>query len=414
MIRAKYYIITLLCLITVNCSTIYGSSTNSEGNQSISESPTVITFESEVGSTLYKSVTFTNSSEENYEINNLAFVDNDCGAFSIYNITDESENTLYSAGDAISVSVTTGSSVSINIRFSPTSCEITEYTTTFVVYYDTDTTSEAISISLEATVTDNTPDALNCEDSNISYYDEFDNPTERTLPVLSDGEIYYLKVKKMSAYMQTTGGFTSFATQVGTHINLDTIDEADQFQPVYLSLTTNDAGDLTVAPVDACVGFDLPSPPTDPFFLGAAVSVTTATEFTGTINRDDDPGLIELPDIVFNLSSFINDSNSLLQDSDGFFEINIKTLLTSGETEENEYLDNLADLEDDDGEPFFNISNSKLVGKNIRHGTVTLVGVAQFQNDDDAKMSNEGIQAILENEAYLFLQIEGLITQIEE
>lgn len=400
-----------LVLFSYACSNFYGGATNSQGNQSITESPTVITFEADVGSTLYKTVTFTNRSGDNYEITNLAFVDNDCGAFSVYNILDSSGNILYQSGQTLSVGVIPGETVAINLRFSPTECEVTEYTTTFIIFYQAQDETQAETVSLEATVTDNTPDAAICDKTEPRYYDEFDNPTERTLPVLDSGKKYYIRVDKLSAYIQTTGGFSAFATQVGTNINLDDIPEEDRYVPVYLSFTTDEAGNVFVDEIDACVGFDLPSPTTDPFFLGAPMSVTTAGAFTGTIDRQSDPGHFEIPGVVFHLASFINNSNSLLQDPNGFFEVNIEVDLTTGETANNEFLENLTELTDDNGEVFFNIANGALVGKNIRHGTITLVGIATFLNDDDAKMSDEGKQAILENEAYLFLQIEGLITQ---
>lgn len=412
--RLKSYIVIAIFLILANCSSIYGGTNNSEGDQSISNSPTQINFETTVNTTIYKTVTFSNRSENHYEITNLAFVDNGCGAFSVYNVTDSSGNVLYKAGDSVAITVTAGNSVNINIQFSPTTCEVTSYTTTFVIYYEVGELIQAISISLVASVDDNTPDAVSCFNDGVSYYDEFDNPTERTLPVLSDGKKYYIKVNQMNAYLQTTGGFSSFSTAVGTHFNVEDVPEDEKFTTAYLGFTTDNAGDVVIDEIDECVGFSLPTSPTDPYFLGARVTITTTSKSTGTIDRGEDAGKLVIPGFTIKLFSFVNNSNSLLQSSNGNFEANVEIDLTTEETDANEFLQELSDFEDDNGEPFLNItSDDTLEGKRIRHGTVTLVGIGQFLNDDDVQMDDVGVSALIENESYLFIQIIGLVTQVE-
>jgi len=408
-------IITFSLILFISCSSIYGGSTNSEGNQSLSGTPTEITFESDVGVTSYRSIEFNNRSEDHFEITNLAFVNNGCGAFSVHSITDESGNLLYIAGDLISVSVNSGKTVDIIIRFSPTACETTDYTTTFVIYYEQEEDLNTETVSLVAIVSDSAPDAAVCDEAEVSYYDEFDNPTERKLPALPDGKKYYINVTKMSAYLQTTGGFSSFSTEVGTHINIDTVPEDELFQPAFMPFTTDDDGNLLTDIVDLCVDFSIPTEPTDPYFLGARVHITTESQFSGTIDRtEENAGTIEIPGFTIKLSSFVNNSSSLLQNSDGFFEVNVEIELVTTETEENSFLDELVDVTDDDGEKYLNISNSKLIGKALRHGTVTFVGIGLFLDDDDVKMDDVGVSALINNEAYLFLQLEGLITQVEE
>lgn len=408
----KYLPFCLVALLA-HCSTFYGGSTSSTGNQSISEDAAEVVFETNVNTTIYKTVTFTNRSDTNYNISNLALVDNDCGAFSVYSIMDEAGNTLYKSGQTFSVGVVSAETIEIAIRFSPTDCAVTEYTTTLVIYYDAGEESLTEAVSLVARVEGSTvaEEEAECTESAISYYDAYDNPTERTLPPLDDGEKYYLKIDKMNAYIQTTGGFASYATQVGTEMFLDEIDEEDWFEPVFIPISTDAESVVTVATIDRCLGFRVPAPKTDPFFLGADLVVTSTQEFFGTIDRADEPGKFEIPGMELHLYSFINDSGSLLQSSDGLFEVDILTDLATGETAENDYLEARAELTDDDGNPFLNISDGKLYGKNIRHGTITLVGIGQFINKDTAVMSNEGLQALFENDAYLFLQIEGTVTQ---
>ena len=379
---------------------------------SISASPTEIAIEGDAGTTSYRTITFSNSSDQNFEIHNMAFVDNDCGAYSVYNVLDEANNVLYQTGDDISISVVSGASISINIQFSPTSCETTDYTTTFIIYYMTGEAELSDAVSLVTTVTDNAPDTVVCDDVTRTYYDEYENPTERTLPALTEGNPYYLRIDKLSAYIQTTGAFAAYATQVSTHLYLDVIPEQDRYQPVYLPFKTDDSGSVTVTEIDACAGFGMPTPITDTFFLAAPVSVMTEADFVGSIDRSEVPGRFNVPNIILRMSSYINNSNSLLQSTEGYFDVNINVAsLTSGETESNDFLLDVPADTDDNGEPLLNIVDDKLVGKDIRHGTVTLVGIGTFIKDDNTKLSNEAVSAIIDNESYLFIQIEGVVTQ---
>lgn len=202
---------------------------------------------------------------------------------------------------------------------------------------------------------------------------------------------------------------------MGTAINLDLIPQENQFQPIFIPLTpidTDSIGTFEIDAITSCSNFILPSPVTDQFFIGATSTLTTADAFTGTIDRRPGyEGNINVSDLVINLKSFINNSNSLLQDPQGRFEINVNVNLTTGRTGSYSYLNELVDLMDDEGEPFLNIQNNQLVGTPLRHGTLTFVGVGEFIDDDAAKLSGEGRQGILENEAYLFIQMEALVTQ---
>ncbi|MBF0106297.1 MAG: hypothetical protein HQM16_13340 [Deltaproteobacteria bacterium] len=418
--KGKIIAFLLLVMLCNACSTFYGGATNSEGNQSISNMPAEMLFEAEVGTTVYQSVSFTNRTDGNYEITSLALVDNVCGAFSVYNITGEADEVIYSTGEDKTVIVMPKETVSINIRFSPTPCERTQYVTTFIISYtDSNDVEASKTLNFTASVIDNTPPVAACAaTSALTYYDEYTNPTIRSLPPLPDGKLYYLKVEKMSAYIQPTESFSQFATEVGTHINLENIPPDQRYKPVYVPLFTDDAGTVTITTIDECVGFVMPSPVTDNFFIGASIAVTTDSQFAGTVIRDDDPatgkveaGGLTIPNMQFNLYSYINNSNSLLQSADGFFEINIKIDLTTGETASNPLLIELKDLTDDDGAKLLSIVDDKLVGKNVRHGTVRLVGIGQFLDDEAAKLSNEGKTGLFDGDAYMFLQIDGIITQ---
>jgi len=401
-------------LLLASCSSIYGGSTSSTGDQSISSTPTVIEFEANVDTTSYKTVTFTNRSDENYEIYNLALVDNVCGSFSIYNILDASQNILFQAGDSVSVSVVSGETIDINVQFSPTACELTEYSTTLAIYYTTSSdVSSSETITFNALVEDTTPETTVCgESESRTYYDEYDNPTERSLPVLDGDKSYYLKVDTMSAYIQTTGAFLSFATKVGTNINTQYIAEEDLYVPAYIPVYTDEEANVSIPDIDDCAGFVIPSPITDQFFIGADITVTTEDTFTGTIDRDDEVGNLTIPGFEIVLYSYINNSNSLLQSTDGEFRVKINVDLTTGYTDSNSYLETLSEEVDDNGDPLLSISGDQMYGKKIRHGTVTLVGIGTFM-DDNPIMSSEGVSGIIDNEAYLFIQLEGIITQEE-
>lgn len=421
----KRHFFILLMVFFASCSTFYGGTTSSTGSQSISASPTELAVSGIVGTTTYRTLSFTNSSASNFEITNMAFVGNDCGAFSVYNILDEAGNVLYRVGDDVSVSVTAGVAVDVNLQFSPTSCATTEYTTTFLIYYTQDDVNKTQSVSLVTTVEDTTLAPLDCPDTGPSaFYDDIgDSAPSRQLPALDTGEYYYLKVDTMRAYIKTTGSFSSFATKVGTDINQDAVNEEDRFQPVYLPLSSDGAGTIAIQTIDDCVGFIIPSPVTDQFFIGAGITVTTANELSGTvkITLDDDGtdniGQIDVPSFTAYLKSYINNSQSLLQDTDGYFGVSITADLTTGLTEANSYLAEVADFTDDEGGEFMNVladgDDSKLQGSHLRHGLITLVGIGAF-NADDALLSPEGYTGIIENEAYLFLQIDGQIVTAQD
>ncbi|EKD52332.1 MAG: hypothetical protein ACD_62C00055G0004 [uncultured bacterium] len=399
--------------LVFGCSTFYGGTTSSEGEQNITAAPTEIQVMADVNTVGYRTITFTNQSKtDNYEITNMAFVDNDCGAYSLYNILDEAGNMLYQTGDDIAVSVVPGTRVDINIRFSPLKCAVTQYTTTFIIYYLSGEAEKTSAVSLVTTVNDIAPDTVVCEPDTKTYYDEYDNPTERNLPALPTGQQYYLRVDKLSAFIQTTGAFAAYATQVSTHLYLDVIPEADRFKPVYIPFTTDDEGNIVVSEIDSCVGFTMPTPITDTFFIGAPVSVSTESEFAGSIDRDENAGRFEVPNLILRMASYINNTNSLLQSTEGYFDVNIQVAnLTSGTTDANPFILDVPEGVDDEGFDLLNIVDDTLVGKDIRHGTVTLVGVGTFLDDDNTKLSNEAFSGIIDNEAYLFIQIQGLVTQ---
>jgi hypothetical protein len=124
-----------------------------------------------------------------------------------------------------------------------------------------------------------------------------------------------------------------------------------------------------------------------------------------------------VPGFTAYLKSYINNSQSLLQDADGYFGVSITADLTTGLTESNSYLADVANFTDDEGGEFMSVladgDDSKLQGSNLRHGLITLVGVGAF-NSDSALLSPEGYTGIIENEAYLFLQIDGQIVTAKD
>lgn len=399
----------------LSCSGIQPDETAS-ADLNLGEAPVEIDFEADVNTSQYHELTFSNNSADNYEIVSLAFVDNDCGAFSVFDITDESGNILYQSGDEVAVGVVSGASVNIHIEFSPTACEVTNYATTLIIYYQANGATLSRTAILNAIVTDTTVNIV-CEESDetVQYNDELGDPTpSRKLPALSEGEYYYLKVERMRAYIQPTGGFTSLATKVGTDINIDQIADEDLFVPVYLPFTTDDSGNVTLLEIDECDGFAIPSPVADQFFWGASVILTTTGETTGTVERTatGSIGEVNFPNFNVRLFSSINNSASLIQDDEGRFGVNITTALTTSDSATNDFLADIADVTDDDGEAFMNVvasgSTSVLSGSDLYHGTATFVGVGTFEGTD-AMLSPEATSALLENEAYIFIQIDAKV-----
>lgn len=400
------------------CSSMEPEEPTSASTDVTGDAPISLAFEADVNTTQYRSIEFTNVSGVNEEITSLAFVDNGCSAFSVFNVMDASGNTLYQPGDDTTIGVTTGTTVTINIKFAPTPCETREYVTTFVIYYNDGTTRMSRAAILSATVNDNSVALVCPEEAAVSYNDDIGDPTpSRKLPALASGQYYYLKVERMRAYIQPTGGFTSMAAKVGTDISLDLVAEEDRFQPVYLPFTTDDAGNAYLEEIDECDGFAIPSPITDTYFWGAKVILTTSGISTGTIDRTTNIGRLTFPDFRVRLYSNVNNGASLIQDESGNFAINIVTELTSGDSETNAYLPDITDEVDDDGEPLLNISsdgeNSVLLGTDLYHGTASFVGVGTFEGTD-AALSGEATSALLDNEAYLFIQIDAKIVTLKE
>jgi len=414
-----YKLLPFFFFLVASCSGIQPDETmNADLN--LGEAPVEIDFEATVNTTTYHELTFSNNSTDNYEIVSLAFVDNNCGAFSVFDITDESGNILYQSGDNVAVSVVPGVGVAIHLEFSPTACEVTEYATTLIIYYQANGTTYSRSAVLNAKVDDTTVNFV-CEepDETIQYNDELGDPTpSRKLPALPSGEYYYLKVERMRAYIQPTEGFTSLATKVGTDINVDQIADEDLFEPVYLPFTTDDAGTVTLLEIDECAGFAIPAPVTDQFFWGASVVLTTTGDTIGTVERTTEGsiGKVSFPNFNVRLFASINNSASLIQDDEGRFGVNIVTALTTADSTENAYLADITTVTDDDGEPFMNIvssgSSSVLSGSDLYHGTATFVGVGNFEGTD-AMLSPEATSALLENEAYIFIQIDAKVVTIK-
>lgn len=421
---------TLLLAATLtmagSCSSFYGAGENTEGSESISSAPSALNFEGTVGETSYRTLTFANRSSENYEITNLAFVDNGCGDFSVYNILDSSGNVLYMFGDTVAVSVVAGASISINLKFSPNVCEINDYTTTFVIYYTTDSGEVSKTVELHA-VTEQAAagsDADCADPVEREYNDEIGDPTvSRTSAPAGD---YYIRIDRIRSYIQPTAGFADYAIQVGTDLALDQIADEDEFQPIYLPLYYDGAGNFKLFDVDSCSGFKLPTPITDDNLRGATAVLTitgpdeqgytSGTLVTSDPDEEDDEdprGQIDFKGVDAYMFAAVNNTQSLIQNDDGEFGVTVEMDLTTGASEVNTYLENVAGFTDDEDEPFLNINvdgeNSTLQGSNMRHGVVRLVGIGIFTAPDFVG-SQIAEQALIENQAFIFIQIDGYIT----
>lgn len=409
-----------LLLCTISCSQIYGEPENSTGTQSISAAIAEIEFSSVVDSTIYKSIKYTNLSDQDYKLQSIAFVNNDCGDFSLHSLSDTSGNTLADANQVQTVSVSANDAIYFNVQFSPSDCEKTNYTTQLIIYYQKQNTTESSVVNLNASVSGSVSSVI-CENTEDREYNEdIGDPTpSRLLPVLENNAPYYLKVEIMRAYIQPTGGFASLATEVGTDLKLEDIPEDKRYQPIYLPFYSDGNGNLTLEVIDDCSGFTIPSPVTDTYFLGADLSVTTSSEFYGTVEIEDSENLgnLEFQDVELYLLSNINNTSSLIQNSDGQFGATISITLNSLQSENNRFLPDIADLTDDSGSPFLSIfengEDSYLIGKNLRHGKTNLVGIGIFEAKD-ALMSSEATSGLVESEAYLFLEIQATVVTQKE
>jgi hypothetical protein len=441
MLQKTKSLLRLLCMgmtcvflaSSMACSAIYGGTTSDKGDQTIGEDvPSELAFDAEVGTVTYRAIDFGNTSTGNYEITNLAFVDNTCGAFSVINATDTVGNVLYKSGETLSISVGINKAVAINLRFSPATClndlgeKITEYTTYLVIFYNDETGAQkSRSVQLIATVTDNTDIAEACETVSRNYNDGLNG--ESPSRTLEPAGTYYLRIDRMRAYIQPSGAFADKAIGVGTDVNLDSIDPDNVYEAIYLPFTSDGAGNLIISTIDACAGFRLPSPITDVNLRGADSVLTTDTATTdnpesgtGTIvTSGEDIGQISFPTFKAYLEALINNSESLIQDEvTGKFAVTLEIEeLTTGDTATNAYLDSLALVTDDDGEDFLPITGETgayyLQGSALRHGAVTLVGIGRFV-DENFFGSSVAHTAIVENEAYIFLMIQGIVTTAQE
>lgn len=408
--------VALIALLTACGSIQPDEPTNA--NLSVTEAPIEISFTGSIGTTGYRSLTFTNQEGHDITINNLAFANNDCGAFSVFNVTDENNSILFDNETAIETIVPMDHTVKINLRFSPTPCELKNYSSIFIIYYDNNGQVASRSVILNATVADGfTPPttAVCAEPEDIVYNDQIGDPTpSRKLPALPDGETYYLKIERMRAFIRPTGGFASLATKVGSDINVEQVDEDKRFTSVFLPMQSDGQGHVNISQIDGCGSFSLPSPVSDPYFIGAAVALTTPGPKDGTIEISDAARLGELNvnDLEIELFSQINNSSSLLQSANGIFRVNIVVDLTTGTTPANALLQDISDEVDDEGLPLFNLvgsgANMALRGKYLRHGTLTMVGVGIFTGTN-AEMSETARKGIVENEAYLFVELAGRI-----
>lgn len=387
-----------------------------DANLSITEAPATIAFNGVVNTTSYRILSFTNRNTHVVTLNNLAFVNNDCGAFSIFNITDDENHILYDGETTVAITVPANETLRVNLRFTPTPCERKTYSSLFLIYYDDNGTTRNRSVILNATVEDNTIIAPECTlAETITYNDQLGDPTpSRKLPTLPEGESYYLKIERMRAFIQPTGGFASLATKVGSDINVEDVDEDKRFESVFLPITSDGQGNVTILEITGCSGFSLPSPVSDPYFIGTLVALTTPGPKNGTVEISDPArlGEINVNDLEIGLFANINNSSSLLQSAEGNFRVSLVVDLTTGTTPPNLLLQNIADEVDDEGLPLFNLvgsgNNMAMRGKSLRHGTLSLVGVGLF-TELNAEMSDEARKGLVENEAYIFVEIAGKI-----
>lgn len=393
----------------VSCG-FYEAGENSVGDQSLSATPVSLTFEGEAGQTYLRTVNFKNRSQEAMVINNMAFVgDLPCrGEFSLYNVLDESGNVLFKQGESINVTVAAGKQIDINVRFSPVYCE--EDSVQMVIYFKEGATQKT-AVANFSTVVEQGAKGVECdaETTTVVYKDSINDPTVPR--ALNEKTTYYFRVDTIRSYIQPPGAFTNYAIQIGTDYNIASIPEDDRFKSIYLPITSDGEGNLTLEEISPCANFALPTPITDTFMRGAS-AILSSDGVSGTVSES---GELNFKNFGATLYAAINNSQSLIQSDDGEFQITINMDLTTSKTIVNESLANITDLTSDSGDQFLSIisdsDGSKMEGDNLWHGTVRLVGVGTFTDEGDGFIGSSIAQeALLGTEpAYLFIEIIGRV-----
>lgn len=405
-----YLFIILMLGSVLSCKS--GSGTSTEATKLITATE-VISFPKSEGSADYRSIEFTNPSTDPITIDNIVFGNNVCGAFALYDVTDETGLEIFKASGTFPLKIAGSQKIKINVGYCPPECAYSSYTTQLYITYTVGTTQLQSSVALEPQAGGAIcKDILICADDPMAHTYE-PEIVESGLPPVGD---YYFKVIRMRAFLYPVSAKEN-AKIIGTDIDVD----PTAFNPAYLKVgLLDEAGKTNLYQINSCTQFIIPSASTDSYFAGADTEATTSQDYQSTVDAD---GNVVANDVTMTLfAKHIDDSKlssaSPLPDENGNFRLSLKISLSTSSTEPNAYLKNIKTMPNYT-EEIMNISDPNKDGKMVLTGqpisrtdaTLTLVGIGTFNNDDDLFLGQDTVRKIFfeGDPAYIFVQIDAML-----
>lgn len=388
-----------------------------------------VAFDVSASTTVYHAVTFSNTTESTLTVTELAFDNNVCNDFSIYNVTDVSTgNILVATGGTPNFQLAATRQANVNVRYSQTAGCLytgTGYQTTLTVYYTQEGTSSTASVTLEPTGSNGGGTIFACDD--IIDFSEEEEYAETGLSGQPADGTYYLRIDGMRGYMYvpaSAGLVTGSLAILGTDVN--GLDPEDFIKPfVQVDVT---GGLPLLHQITDTTDFCLPSPDDNQFFGGAFTLLTTDADYSGTASSS---GKIKVSDVGVTISAehIPNGLSVVVGDSNGSFQLSLVSDLSTGKVPTGVPSTDpiMAGLmaaygeQDDDGEPLLPIVKNGdtyyLQGTALSDGTLSLVGVGAFISDADFIGSEQAHDFLFNTEtpAYIFIQLTTTVmTKIEE
>ncbi len=421
----------LALLFTSACGTLFGSGSAGEAASVASDlvaGVDTVDFDVSASSTVYHAVTFTNFTATSLTVTKLAFYNNVCNDFSLYDITDTSTgNILVTTGASPTFNLATNSQANINVRYSQTaSCPYNAgsgYQTTLYIYYTQNGADQIASVTLEPTGSTGAGGVFACDviTDNSALY------TESGITAPEDGT-YYLRIDRMRGYMYGTSITVVESAQriMGTDVN--GLTEEDFTKPF---IQTDISGTkVTLHQIIDTTDFCLPSPKDNKVFGGAWTLLTSDADYTGSILSTGSVLVSSVGDSNIVSVTILSEHipNGLLfpiADSNGTFQISLNSDLStgkvpSGTADSTVITAGLAEAysqTDDNGDPLLPIKKGSggsyyLQGTALSNGTITFVGIGQFVNTNNTFIGDDvdlAKTSLLENEAYIFILLDATV-----
>lgn len=410
-----------------------GNSTPNQGAQTISMDDSILSFNASEGKQLFHSFPLENTQTSALAITNIVFENNLCSSFSFYSITDPDGNTLLNTSDRILITIpgvtsdNSNNKVFVNIRFNPEDCSSSNYETLLKIYYylksnDPKPKIRVNSIILrsegKAPISGAVGDICEQDDKEYEFVTEF-------ISSIPDKQEYFLKIERMRSFIYPTGS-PGNATIIGTDINgLN----PEDFPNPYLRVSFS-GNQFTVHQISTCDEFIIPSVDGDENFRGASTQLVSTKDFSGTVTQDAQTREVhfELKGLEVRLRSEDVPASSNIENSSGVFQVAIRTDLTSRRTAFDPNLGTPFQSEDaftafkaaNNDKTILNIvcENSEscaLEGTPLRDGSMFLVGIGDFHNDNEDFVGDDIAKTFLVNEAaFLYMELEVTLTTREE